>query len=381
MNLYLETSCKAPSHSTVLLWMKKYGYYELRKSKPIADDWVVILDESVQFGQNKLLVVYGIRQSDIDFNRPLVYKDLTTHTLISKSSWSGDDIKEALVDVEKRIGKIRYAVADYGNSIRKALKLLDIPHIYDLTHCISLTVEHIYKEDAQFQEFTKKMAHLRGAQALGKMAHVLPPLQRCKARFMNLRPISDWGTAVLKLLESQSQDFREEKDSLAWVGAYRELIMELAVLNKMINEIQSVLKKKGLSKDNFQSCRQILEKASNERLMRFKNVITDHLTQSLNALPQLDYILCSSDILESSFGKYKNYLQDNPMVGITNLCLSIAAFTGSMKDEEIKEALETTRVDQINKWTLSNIGKTTLAKRMEVLKKKRKKRGVKKIVN
>lgn len=369
MNLYLETSCKAPSHSTVLIWMKKYGYHELCKAKQVADDWVVILDESVQFGQNKLLVVYGIRQSDIDFNRPLVYKDLVTHALISKSSWTGEDIKEVLEEVEKRIGKIKYAVADYGNSIRKALKLLDIPHIYDLTHCISLCVEHIYKEDPQFQEYTKKMAHLRGAQALGKMAHVLPPLQRSKARFMNLRPISDWGMSVLTLLESPSEEFQEEKNSLAWVGSYRELIEELAVLNKMINMIQSLVKKSGLSKDNFHKCQQILEQASTPRLIRFKKVITDHFAKSLHALPQLDHILCSSDILESSFGKYKNYLQDNPMVGITNLCLSIAAFTGSMKEDELKMAFENTRVDHINQWTSSNIGKTTLAKRMRVLKK------------
>jgi hypothetical protein len=369
MNLYLETSLKAPSHSTVLLWMKKYGYHELYKAKDIGDDWVVILDESVQFGQNKLLVVYGVRQCDIDFSRPLIYKDLVTLALVSKSSWSGDDIREVLADVEKRIGTIKYAVADHGNSIRKALKLLNIPHIYDLTHCISLSVEHIYKEDPEFRAYTKKMAHLRGTQALGKMAHVLPPLQRCKARFMNLRPISDWGVSVLNLLDCQQGDFREEKDNLRWVGSYRELIGELNLLNKIINDIQSIVKKNGLSKANFQRCKQILEQASTQRLIRFKNVITDHFEKSINALPQLDHILCSSDILESSFGKYKNYLQDNPMVGITNLCLSLAGFTGSMKEDEIKQALETTRVAQINKWTLSNIGKTTLAKRMEVLKK------------
>ena len=131
----------------------------------------------------------------------------------------------------------------------------------------------------------------------------------------------------------------------------------------------TTVKKNGLSKGNFQRCKQILEQVSTERLIRFKNVITDHFEKCINALPQLDHILCSSDILESSFGKYKNYLQDNPMVGITNLCLSIAAFTGSMQGDEIKMGFENTKVDHINQWTSSNIGKTTLAKRMEVLKK------------
>lgn len=368
MNRYIDISLKAPSHSTILLWMKKYGYHELIKAKEIADDWVIILDESVQFGQNKLLVVYGVRQADINFTRPLVYQDLNTLALVSRSTWTGEDIKEVLVDVEKRIGKIKYAVADYGNSIRKALKLLDIPHIYDLTHFMSLTVEHLYKEDSQFQEYTKKMAHLRATQALGKMSHALPPVQRSKARFMNLRPISDWGTWVLNLLDKQSEDFGKEKESLGWVGDFRELIEELTVLNNIINEIQSLIKNKGLSKDNFQTCRQIAERASTERLICFKNVITEHFVQNLNALPQFNQILCSSDILESSFGKYKNYLQDNPMVGITNLCLSIAAFTGTINDEETKAAFEATRVDHLNKWTSDNIGKTTLAKRLALFK-------------
>lgn len=60
MNLYLNCSYRAPSHATVLLWVKKYGLCQLSKKRQKADDWVVILDESVQFGQNKLLLVYGM---------------------------------------------------------------------------------------------------------------------------------------------------------------------------------------------------------------------------------------------------------------------------------------------------------------------------------
>ena len=56
------------------------------------------------------------------------------------------------------------------------------------------------------------------------------------------------------------------------------------------------------------------------------------------------------------------------MVGITNLCLSISAFTGSLVSDELKDAFENTSVRNIEEWTISNIGKTTLSKRQEVLK-------------
>ena len=369
INMYLQISTKAPTHSTILLWIKKYGYYELSRPKFRAEDWIVMLDESVQFGQNKLLVIYGLRQCNIDFTRPLNYQDLSPLLLKSKSSWSSQHIKEMLEDVQEDIGgNIIYAVADHGNTIKKALKLMKIPHVYDLTHRIALSLEHIYREDPEFKAYTERMTHLRRSQVLGKMSHVLPPFQRAKSRFMNLRPISDWGMAVLNLLNQPGERFEEEKEYLYWVKDYRSLIRELALINEIINNIQFMLKTEGLSKQTAQKTKEILNQCQTKRLKGFKDVISEYIELTLEALPDVDRLLCSSDILESSFGKYKNYLQDNPMVGITNLCLSISAFTGSLANNELKDAFENTSVGNIEQWTRSNIGKTTLSKRQEVLK-------------
>lgn len=373
LNIHVSASLRSPTHSTVLLWVKKYGHYQLLKPKVNAEDWVILLDESVQFGQNKLLVVYGIRQSDIDFGRPLIFQDLTPLILESRSTWSGQDIKELLLAVQEEIGKIIYAVADYGNSIKKALKLIKIPHVHDLSHGIALIIEHIYKDDPEFTEYTKRLARLRGAQALSKIAHVLPPAQRAKARFMNLKPISDWGTSVLDLLDRPGEEYLEEKDSLAWVSQYKELIMELATLNQAVNDIQSDIKSNGLSRATITKSKQKLTKCKQGRLFRFKKALYEYFQRMTCFLKQQTTILCSSDILESSFGKYKNYLHDNPMAGITNLCLSIPAFTGKLSSEDITNALNNTRVNEIEQWTRSTIGKTTLSKRIEVLKMGREK--------
>jgi hypothetical protein len=368
INVYFQISTKAPTHSTILLWIKKYGYYELSRPKFRAEDWIVMLDESVQFGQNKLLVIYGLRQSNIDFTRPLNYQDLSPLVLKSKPSWSGQYIKETLEDVQEDIGgNIIYAVADHGNSIKKALKMMKIPHIYDLTHRIALSLEHVYREDPEFKTYTEQLTDLRRSQVLGKMSHVLPPLQRAKSRFMNLRPISDWGMAVLNLLDQSGERFQDEKEYLAWVENYRSLIMELALINGIINDIQFILKTEGLSKQTAQKTKEILNRCQTKRLKDFKCVISEYIEQTIESLPGIDRILCSSDIVESSFGKYKNYLQDNPMVGITNLCLSISAFTGSLNSNELKDAFENTSVRNIEQWTRTNIGKTTLSKRQEVL--------------
>jgi hypothetical protein len=56
------------------------------------------------------------------------------------------------------------------------------------------------------------------------------------------------------------------------------------------------------------------------------------------------------------------------MTGITNLSLSLAAFTGKMSKEEISEAFQSIRVENVKNWTQENIGQTALSKRLKTLK-------------
>ena len=91
-SVYLKTQCASPSYQTGILWIKKIGYYELYKPKERADDWIIIADESIGIGQEKVLVVLGIRRKDVDFTRPLKLKDLTPLLVKSKERWTGEDI-------------------------------------------------------------------------------------------------------------------------------------------------------------------------------------------------------------------------------------------------------------------------------------------------
>ncbi len=370
LNLYYQLWYKAPSHATVLVWIKKYGYYQLSKQKKRCDDyWVIIIDESVQFGQNKLLVIYGIEKTKIKFNHPINYYDLDPLVIKSKNSWKAEDIGKELLKLEGQIGKICYAIADQGNSIKKALKNQSIAHVYDITHYISLALEHLYKHDEAFNDFTGKMAHMRKSMCLGKLSHVLPPQQRANARFMSLRPISDWGSAVIKLLDDNNPAFIQEQEGLLWIKQYRHLIRELQHLNLIINRIQQVIKANGVCKWTVRYClKTVMKTCQKGKLLLLKQNMKEYFQTVMNLAKDELTIACSSDIIESAFGKYKNYLQANPMVGITNLSLSIGAFTSPINNENMKMALEHIKVSDIQEWSKDNIGETTLAKRRRVLK-------------
>ncbi len=76
-------------------------------------------------------------------------------------------------------------------------------------------------------------------------------------------------------------------------------------------------------------------------------------------------LVCTSDILESAFGKYKNYVSRNPMAGITDLALCLAAFTSTLSSQEIVEALEHTTCHDVTRWARIYLGTTLLKKRRE----------------
>lgn len=366
----MNLSIKSPNYSTILAWAKKIGYYQLEREIAKTNDWIIILDESVEFGHNKLLVIYAVSNKNVDFNRALNYEDLVPFSIISSDKWTGELISKEIQKAEKVYGKIIYAVADGGNAIKKALRLTNITHVYDVTHKFAWFLKEIYKPEEEFQTYIKKMAKMRGTLSLSNVSHVLPPNQRFHSRFMNLDIISDWGTKVLDYLDANKVKDRVHKE-LKWVKAHRELITELAEVNEILSKIKTLLKTKAMSLKNIRKARKILVELSinSSRTKRLKSYIINYLNENIALTSKRNKIICTSDIIESAFGKYKNYISKNPMVGITSLALTMAAFTSKLNKAQVKQTMENVKIKDLKIWNKTNIGETNLQRRKSVLKK------------
>jgi hypothetical protein len=298
---------------------------------------------------------------------------MTCLKLTASDSWKGEDIKKVLNELTQELGTIKYAVADMGNSIKKALRLSSITHVEDINHKISWFIKELYKEDKEFESYAKKLAHLRGSMSLSNMSHILPPAQRVNSRYMNLKPIFNWGMSILKMLDSETSN-AAEKEKMLFVREYEHLIKQANQLIEIANEIQEILKKNGLLEKTKEDCMKLFDNVTDSRTLEFKDNINEFLTNTGNSVEGSDKILCSSDILESSFGKYKNYISDNISVGITDLSLSIPAFNSKLEQNEITKAMEKIRIKQIKEWSSVNIGDTQTKKRRVSLKMERRKK-------
>jgi len=158
---------------------------------------------------------------------------------------------------------------------------------------------------------------------------------------------------------------------LKWVAKYCGLIFELQQVNSLVAEIKHVLKTNGLSLITKEKVLKIMEKFTidNSRIDYFKTEINMYLNSYQSFIQDDQSILCTSDIIESSFGTYKNCINNNPMIGVTNLSLVLAAITGEIVENEVKTALEKISMIDLKKWSVKNIGETNMTKRQKILKK------------
>ena len=373
MKLFADLNITPPSHSTIIVWSKKFGLYHIEREIAKSNDWIIILDESIEFGNDKMLVVLGIREQAIDYSKALQYQDLECLALKISNSWKGVEINEVLNEVESKVGKIKYAIADMGNAIKKALSISGISHVEDLTHKLSWIIKNIFEKNEDFIAYTKMLAHLRKTMALSKMSYILPPTQRVHSRFMNLKPIIDWGLSIIKTCKNSTLLPIEYAQRLSGIMEYEELLKELSQIVEQAIIIQKILKNKSVSEDTIKKCKINLDKLPNKpNANKFKTEVLIYFEnmRSIKYEQKFKNILCSSDILESSFGKYKSYINNNKSLGITALSLTIPAFLNDYSDKNtILSAMENIRANDLKSWSKNNIGDSLITRRKAVLKK------------
>ena len=360
----------SPSCSTVMLWMKKIGKAQLELPKERADDWILVVDESIGIGQEKVLVILAIRRSDIDFTRPLMLQDMKPITVKSKQRWTGQDIANELNIAKKMLGTVIYAVTDAGSTLKCGLKEAGIRQVYDITHAIAIILQRLYEKDETFKDYTHKAAQMRFKLCCSKNAHLIPPNQRSKSRFLNIDTISKWGMVVLDALQNNDISL-EERGQLQWGKEMEAFVVEMDSIISIVRNISTVLKHEGLSKQTKLKCISMLSGCRKGRLKEFKVYMLNYLDEHTKEIKhQKETILCCSDIIESAFGRYKNELSKNPMSGITDLVLIIPALTAKLTEDFITNAIDSCTVKDIVSWKKENLCNSLLAKRKNTFKTK-----------
>ena len=77
LGLVLALQIRPPSYSSIRYWEQKMSYYRLSTvSADSGQEWVLIIDESIAIGREKLLLFLGVDLGAYCFGQPLCFADV-----------------------------------------------------------------------------------------------------------------------------------------------------------------------------------------------------------------------------------------------------------------------------------------------------------------
>jgi hypothetical protein len=368
-----------PSYSAGRLWLLRLGYYKLTRPKQQADDWVWIVDHTVQLGAEKCLVILGLRLCDWSSDHCLSHEDVEPIALYPVKPSNGTIVYQQLEETIRKTGVPREIVGDQGSDLRAGIEQFCQVHqetcyVYDVKHKTAAILKHELQNDEVWLAFTKLAVQTKQQVQQTALAALAPPNQRTKARYMNVDRLIRWGSNVLTFLDQPAQHnsskFVPEQlnEKLGWLIKFREPLAQWQQLLEVITTAESFVRKQGLYHGSYRDLVKELSKfqAPSERVKGVRQQLLSFVaTEELKANPH-ERLLGSSEVLESLFGKLKRLEQDQARSGFTGLLLSVAAMVSPTTTEVVQKALETVPTKEILAWSKKNLGQSVQSLRKEV---------------
>ena len=381
LTFFFPLAASIPSWGSHRLWLLRVGYYKLTRAKERADDWVWIVDLTIQAGSMKCLTVLGLRRSAIEApreNKTLTHADVEPITLVPVEQSNGEIVYQQLEEAVEKTGVPRQIIADWGSDVKAGITKFiehhpETDYIYDVKHFTACLLEREFKSDLMWVEFTKWASQTRSALHQTPFSHLEPPHQRSKSRYMNMDILVDWGVKMLTFMDHLPEKCPDESEreiirkKLDWILQYRADLAEWKTILELVEKTETYVRTQGFSQGCDQQLRGLLRLCppATERTIRMRWSLIEYvLDESLKARPG-ECLLGSSEVIESVFGKFKYMQREHEKGGLTGMVLAIPAMVSQTTQEVVACALETIPVQKVRTWMKETFGKSARVKRKE----------------
>ncbi len=372
---------RTPHRTTVRNWFIRNGLHNLEKPIQTSDDKVAIGDITISLGKLKCLAIFGARQSKLEQreNYTLSHQDVEILGLYVTEKATGDFVQQSFEEAHNRIRTDFIGIViDQGGEMKKGCRQYQNKHtssviIHDIKHKMSLVMEHALKENFVWIEFNKKMLETRRLIQQTEFAAMAPPTQRSKARFMDIGYILNWRKRVLRAKENGHLDYIPHKryeEYFGWLKEYEKAFEDWDFMEGAVDMINSVCREHGISHETYEYLKMNFEEAfsvDDEYLIKFLKEALKSVEEESCKLKPEQVMLCSTEVVESIFGKFKELNSGGK--GIGSNILGLATFVGpKLTEESVKEAMESCSTKKGLNWIKKKVGTTLGSIRNHIFK-------------
>ncbi len=372
----LGMSLPIPHWTTGRLWLLRLGHALLTMELAESDDWAWLVDHSVQIGQEKCLVILGIRLRDLpERGECLQHTDLHLVALVPRKSWTRQEVDEALEAASQRTGVPRVIVDDQGVDIAGGVSFFQERHpetveINDAKHKAACLLKSRLEKNPRWQELQQQIGQTRCAIQQTEMSFLVPPAPKPKARFMNLAPTLQWAENVLGVLRQPPAVVSEQvsperlKEKLGWLREFEAEVAEWAEWQQVVNVAVEFVNRQGIYRGVAKQLRTELrphrEYPSSVCLAR--ELLAFVAKQSRRARPG-ERFPGSTEVLESCFGRFKHLEKQQSRGGFTSLVLGFGALLAETLPQAIARAMRQSPTKAVIEWCADNLGTTLFGRR------------------
>jgi hypothetical protein len=364
-----------PDRSTGRLWLLRIGLAALLRPKVIAEDWVWMVDHSIQIGQCKCLIILGVRLSDLPEGRPLGHQDMEPITLVPMRNSTQQTVAACLEEAVAQTGIPRAILDDHGADLHGGVELFRRAHpetseFYDLKHKAACLLKAMVAKDPRWNAYASQLGQTKFAVQQTELACLTPPSQRSKARFMNLGGLVDWGIKTLALVDDPSELERlgisaeRMRAKLGWLEEFGAELAEWSACLAVIEGTLDFVRCQGLTASAGRKLEAALPSATG-RAGELREQLIGFVTDESSKVRQGERLPGTTEVLESCFGKLKALEDRQSKSGFTGLVLSLGAMVSTWTAESIGEALEKCRVRDVLDWCTKKLGQSVQSQRQE----------------
>jgi hypothetical protein len=371
-----EEIFETPHWTTGRWWLLRVGYYALCRPKEQATDWVWIVDHSTQSGQERCLLILGIRLRDLPpVGKSLCLSDMEVIDLVPVVKSDKWIVFEQLSSAAEKTGVPRAIIHDCGGDLAGGLALFQEQHpttagIYDITHKAACLLKARLEKDSTWKAFCAQAAQAKFQTLQTELAFLVPPSQRTKARFMNLGVLIKWAHETLTIIERPPAEVLRHatperlEEKFGWLRDFEEPVRDWSQMQNVIDVTVDFVRCNGHSCGSAKGLRRSLEplvldapaQALRDELVTF----VEGESQKANKGERLPG---SSEVLESAFGKFKEIEGNQSRGGFTGLLLALPAILGGFTVDTVRKALEFAKTQDVTQWIHDRLGQSHQSKR------------------
>lgn len=341
---------KIPSRDVVRNWNCRNGVAILQQAAS-ADDWVWMVDHSVQLGKMFVLVVLGIRQSQLPVDRPLTRDDMTPLAVMPTESRDKLEVGRQLTAVAKHFGTPLAILSDGARELHEGaecLKNIDFlgVHLDDIKHKVSNLLKKRLGRDERFRAFLAQLGRTTASIQQTELDHLLPPRKKEKCRYMSLGQLIDWATMVERQLNlastTKSNGSERLTAKLGWLKSHGDDLCCWRECRHLISQVLQYANEHGVFVGSTEALRsRLAECPTNSKLsQQLREEMLSFYESNERKLSVLETsqrrLPCSTEILESGFGSFKALQRHHARGTFTSLLAVFASLFDSCTAAKIR---------------------------------------------